>query len=419
MRRYKHNLSHYHLFSTDMGRLVPAGWIEVLPGDTIRGSTSVLTRCQPLVTPVMHPTQVRIHTFFAPLRILLPNWEEFIVNKNTQRQDAVPAIGEIWDYLGVNQEDLDEPTNPLVTPDSRLAYEKIFNEYYRDQEIDQEIDNTQSLQAVRWEKDFLTTARPNPQRGFAGVAPVVSNEVLATDIRKALADQRFEEARSRFGNRYTEYLQYLGVKPSDARLQRPEYIGGGSGQLQFSEVLQTSETTNTGVEQPLGQLGGHGIAVTRTRTWQRFFEEHGILMVMYSVRPKAVYTNGIDRKFWRRTADEYWQKENEHLGQEEILRRETFFRGDEVDDAPWGYQDRNYSYHQERSRVSGEFRNVLDSWHMARKFDVPPGLNTSFLRCVPSKRIFASSDTDTLVCAAHHKLIARRLVARNPNPRAI
>ena len=98
--------------------------------------------------------------------------------------------------------------------------------------------------------------------------------------------QRYEEARARYGSRYTEYLRYLGVKSSDARLQRPEYLGGGSQTIQFSEVLQTSDEVASDTNF-VGTMRGHGISAAKSNRYRRFIEEHGYVMSLLSVRPKS------------------------------------------------------------------------------------------------------------------------------------
>lgn len=413
MRRFKHNLSHYHLFTGEMGQLIPAACVEVLPGDTFRGHTSLLVRCQPMVAPVMHPVSVRIHSFFVPNRIIWDGWEKFIVD--AEGATAPPTIEkssapQLADFLGLPQNAGDKV--------SRLpfdAYWKIFDEYYRDQEIDPE-GTSGEVRNIRWEKDYLTGARPEPQRGDYAYALVVDeNQVPASNIRKALAEQKFAEARSRYGNRYVEYLQYLGVKTSDARLQRPEYIGGGSAMISFSEVLQTVDEPTD----PLGKLGGHGIASVRTPSFQRYFEEHGWFMTLVSIRPKAIYVNGKQKKFERKVWSDYFQKELQFQGQEAVQSHEVFSDGSAEDEETFGFADRYYSYMSELSRVSRQFRTTFDYWHLGRKFSSRPALNGTFIGCVPSKRIFADQTTDPLLFACQNRLVARRMVARNPTPRTV
>ena len=342
MKRSKFSLSNYKLLSLDMGELVPIGVMEVLPGDTIQHSTSALVRASPLLAPVMHPVHVHIRHFFVPYRLLWVGFEDFItggpdglnvaaVPQFDSDKAGIHANGSLGDYLGL-------PTtfngNQRLSAFPFRAYNMIWNEYYRDQDLQSELLNLNTgglditsnttLQRVNWEKDYFTSARPWEQKGVSiqvpvwtnsqnvqmryGVTPTVDRSLIANAtqdslrldavtanntsvrfgtqtglqvsiqlLREAFAIQRYEEARARFGSRYTEYLRYLGVRSSDARLQRPEYLGGGSQTIQFSEVLQTAEGSD-----PVGDLKGHGIAAMRSNRYRRFFEEHGIVLTLVS-----------------------------------------------------------------------------------------------------------------------------------------
>jgi len=160
--------------------------------------------------------------------------------------------------------------------------------------------------------------------------------ITVNALREALALQRYEEARARFGSRYTEYLLYLGVKSADSRLQRPEYLGGGRQTIQFSEVLATAET---GATTDVGDMKGHGIAAMKSNRYRRYFEEHGIVMTMMSVRPKTMYMQGLSRQWNRRTKEDYWQKELQHIGQDTILNKEIYLPH-ATPDGTFGWQDR-------------------------------------------------------------------------------
>ena len=478
-RRHKFNLGRYQLLTGDMGGLYPIGLTEVLPGDTFQHSTSAMIRLSPLAAPVMHPLSVRIHHFFVPHRLIWSraggtgSFEDFITSgpDGTDAQ-TVPTIpnnavqGEILDYYGI-------PTHATATnvPVSALpvvGYNDIYNEYYRDQDLAQvKPDMDTKVAKVAWEKDYLTAARPWPQKGpditlpIAGEAPVTApyantgdelsvedaggllknlattspsyvtlssnigtqgtelyadlsqaDAVKVNEFRKAFALQRYAEARARYGSRYTEYLRYLGITPSDARLDRPEYLGGGRVQVAISEVLQTAPEGATPVrEYGVGDMYGHGIAAMRTNAYRRFFEEHGYVHTLLSVRPKAMYVNAIDRHWLRKTRDEFWQRELQFIGQQEVENNEVY--GDAtVGQQTFGYQDRYGELRGARSTVSGEFRTTLNYWHLGRDFSGTPGLNETFIQCDPSKRIFNEQTQHSLWIMAQHKLVARRKVSR-------
>lgn len=481
MKRSKHRLSHYQLMSGNMGYLLPCGVTEVLPGDTFDHGTSALIRVSPLVAPVMHPVTVRIHHFFVPNRIIWDGWEDFITGEDLETPvptitvAADPSTQPLLDYLGIPP-----VTGVEISEFPVRAYNKIFNEYYRDQDlVTERAEDDVSLARIAWEKDYLTSARPWAQKGpdvvlpLGSSAPVtrVSNadhwlvyrdetntlsgvttlksdslgrlsetdspddlsldpnggliadlsSATATsilDVRRAFALQRYEEARARYGSRYTEYLRYLGVRSSDARLQRPEYLGGGKQTISFSEVLQTA--TGSDVENVVGTMRGHGISALRSRRYRRFFEEHGWVISLISIRPKAMYMQGIHKQWLRTTKEDYYQKELELIGQQEVLVNEVYAdaaNGGNV----FGYADRYRDYREKPSIVTGEFRDsTLDYWHFAREFGAEPTLNSSFVQCDPTNRVFADqTGTDTLWMMVNHHLIARRLVSRNANARVL
>lgn len=486
MKRTKHSLSHYKLATFDMGELVPVAWYETLPGDSVRMSSSALLRMSPLMTPVMHPVNVRIHHWFVPYRLLWDEWEDFITGNNP---GAVPPIqtvssisGSLADYFGVKP---DESAAVVMWP--WLAYNFIWNEFYRDQDLQTEVNLQQgSVLRVAWEKDYFTAARPWTQKGAEvtmplGVSAPVKTQLADSvtgvqealrfknnttgnnvtnsgdlgisansqlqynasgitsavgglypsnlyadltaatpasinDLRLAFALQRYQEARAQYGSRYTEYLRYLGVRSSDARLQRPEYLGGGKSTISFSEILRTGNDVNeTG---PIGEMKGHGIAALRTRRFIRFFEEHGIVLSLASVRPRSMYSDGLHRSFTRRTKEDFYQKELEQIGQQPILNKEVFLSGDDPNGV-FGYQDRYSEYRHHPSTVAGDFRTTLNDWHLARQFSSKPALNASFVECNPSKRIFAEQTQDSIWAMFSHSIQARRLVGRKTIGRII
>jgi len=231
-------------------------------------------------------------------------------------------------------------------------------------------------------------------------------------VREAFALQRYQEARARYGSRYTEYLRYLGVRSSDSRLQRPEYLGGGKQTISFSEVLQTAMTEGDADDYGVGVMRGHGISAMRSRRYRRFFEEHGLVLSLLSVRPRTMYGQGLDRMWSRSTKEDYFQKELEAIGQQEVLNKEVYFADSGPTDV-FGYQDRYHDYRYIQSKVAGEFRSTLDYWHMARIFSGDVTLNSAFVSCDPTTRIYQVATNDVLWMMASHSIQARRMVNRN------
>lgn len=330
--------------------------------------------------------------------------------------------------------------------------------------------------SAAWTKDYFTTARPYAQKGPAiripmdtdpvaidssgddiqvvrdgstnrnlysgtdgdvvltGAAPTAGNIKfgtntgleadlsdmggLITELRIASALQRFEEARYRYGSRFTEYLRYLGVRPSDQRLQRPEYLGGGKNTLQISEVLQTAPVYDSTEEELVGDVGslkGHGIGTARSNKYMRFFEEHGYVHTFMTVMPIPIYSNGTDRHWFKSTKYDFFQKELQHVGQQEVYTKEVYGVGDQGSTV-FGYQDRYSEYMQGRHRVTGDFADSsANYWHFAREFGEPPTLNNAFVTGTPTNRPFADQSGMELMVMMRHSIRARRIVQSGVN----
>lgn len=228
------------------------------------------------------------------------------------------------------------------------------------------------------------------------------------EFRRSMAFQRIREHRNRFGKRYTDYLRFLGVTPSDARLQRPEYLGGGKQTISFSEVLSTAASGAA----PLGSLGGHGISAIRTRPYRRFFEEHGHVISLLLVRPKSIYVNNVPRNFLRRLPSDYWQKELEMMGEQAVSNWETYYNAPAGANT-FGYVQRYDEYRRMFSQVAGGMMtSPYYNWHFGRIFGSQPVLNESFVLCDPATRPFADTAGQQLQVMVSHRIAARRLVSK-------
>lgn len=226
-------------------------------------------------------------------------------------------------------------------------------------------------------------------------------------VREFFALQRMQEARARYGSRYTEFLLYYGIKSSDARLQRPEYLGGGKSAVQFSEVLQT--TPGDAADDAVGALKGHGIGGARSNRYRHYFEEDGLVITLMSIRPRTMYMQALHRMWSRTNKEMYWQKELEHIGQQEVFNSEVKF-DHATPNGRFGFQDRYDEYRRCENTVAGEMRDLLNYWHWAREFETDPSLNEDFVECVPSDRIFAGGEeiSDQFYVLTYHSLQARR-----------
>jgi len=211
--------------------------------------------------------------------------------------------------------------------------------------------------------------------------------------------QEWLERNARGGTRYVEsILSHFGVKSSDARLQRPEFIGSSKQNMIISEVLSTAENTEANV--PVGQMAGHGISVGGGNNFSYRCEEHGIIIGIMSVRPKTAYQQGIHKSFLRLDHLDYAFPTFANIGEQEVLVREVYAASPTPAEI-FGYVPRYADYKFLNSRVAGEFKTTLAYWHLGRIFSGNPRLNEDFIKCDPSTRIFAVTDPEEDHIFAH------------------
>lgn len=482
-----------------MGGLYPTCAMDCVPGDKVKISTETMLRFAPLIAPVMHKVNVTTHYFFVPNRILWPNWEQWITGnldvtppysyfaRIISGEDYTIPVKSLGDYLGLptdvvpNGYEFPNRNAQTFSPFSIAAYNKIWNEYYRDQNLqepltDSLIDGYNPLFGIdggyaslpvknrAWQHDYFTSCLPWAQKGDAVTIPIgeftdvpieyVNNgwsttrdadngsarnlsgmysQTIGTNVgiltdssstfnvaidnsnnlkaktseltaeaadinslRRAFRLQEWLERNARGGTRYIEsILAHFGVKSSDARLQRPEYLGGSKGKMVISEVLSTAETTA-----PVGQMAGHGISVSGGNEFQYNVEEHGWIIGLISVTPDTAYQQGLHRslnKFDR--LDFYWPT-FANIGEQEVTAKEIY-ASSTFGDTVFGYVPRYAEYKYMNSRVAGEMKTSLDYWHLGRIFAEEPNLNGDFISCEPSTRIFAVEDPEVDNIYAH------------------
>lgn len=478
-RRNAFNLSYRKNMTCNMGQLIPVMCEEVVAGDFFKIGNQLTVRFQPLAAPIMHEISATIHYFFVPTRLIWDQWEKFITNGEEVVPQVLPRMGRpsqpqlkgsLWDYFGM-------PISPPLTPDppplsgaTPLAfpwyvYNLVFNEYYRDEEIDEEVplDNPDVLYR-RWSKDYFTSARIRRQRGQTPALPVnvdfsysraaggaqkrvaptrlydgsvitgypfglinnqtggatsgnmrvSSGEVLVggdlrvdiddvmevglqytsassttfnvSDLRLAFQVQKWLERNSRAGIRYTSFLQaHFGVSPSDARLDRPEYIGGTKTPVVISEVLQTSQTTEGQEGSPLAEFAGHGLAADSHYAGSYNVQEYGYIIGIMSIMPKPSYQDGINRQWLRRVPTDFYFPEFAHLSEQGIYNAELFHSRNNIDYGVWGFVGQYDEMRVKHDMVCGDMRRnseddiQLSYWNLTRKFYSLPMLNSSFI----------------------------------------
>lgn len=494
------DLTHDRLLTFDMGQLIPADIVEVLPGDTFKIDTRVFSRLEAMIAPALVDVDLLVYHFFVPSRILMEDkdWESFITGGFDGKTTVVSPymvsptggykVGSLADYLGlpVNVANLKHSAFPF------RAYAKIYNEYFRDENLISEValstadglDETTNTTLLNkcWEKDYFTSALPWPQRGDAATIPIGSQAVvgnaalgiinvdqtgtpeqgklgnggqntgvlystsedslsttflggvtghigvttdptksgLVTDstlnpvtinaLRVAFQVQRFLEKQARGGARLVEtILSHFGVRIPDARIQRPEYIGGARLRYMVSPVEQTSATDATS---PQGNLAGRGTLNAGARSMTKSFVEHGYMMTLMSVMPRTLYSQGLHRMWSRDSRYDYYWPVFAHLGEQELRNKEIFAQGTADDDGIFGYNDRAAEYRHIPSTVAGLFRpnQSLEFWTLARKFDSLPQLSDKFVTADPSQRIFAVQTGET---SANHIIMQFRNVIKS------
>jgi hypothetical protein len=486
------DLTHDVKLSAEMGNLTPILTMECVPGDKFDIGCESLIRFAPMIAPVMHRMDVTMHYFFVPNRILWSNWEKFITDANSgvvmpyldsyffenRFVSTYPTSQKTADYLGVPP----PPNNSTSTQLNALpfaAYQCIYNEYYRDQNLIAPInykltDGDQGTSSGRvreltdlrkraWEHDYFTASLPFAQKGAAvdiplgqisGDLPVVttgpSTTVLTTgagqtlnnatstppfaantmfvetdgvdlqpttinDLRRAFRLQEWLEKNARGGTRYIEnILTHFGVKSSDKRLQRPEYITGVKSPVIISEIVnQTGETAGL----PQGNMAGHGISVSSGRSGSYYCEEHGYIIGIMSVLPKTAYQQGIPKTYLKNDTLDYFWPSFAHIGEQPVENQELYAYTT-TGTQTFGYVPRYAEYKFMPSRVAGDFRTTLDYWHLGRKFATQPALNGAFVNCDATKRIFAVNTPagDSLYCHVLNKIKAVRPMPKFGTP---
>jgi hypothetical protein len=502
------DLSHDKRMSLQMGKIIPVMALDVLPGDKFTIETSHMTRMLPLVAPVMHNVKVKVRYFFSPNRLVWPNWEDFITGPESATDTTEPTHptitgsstpSSLMDYMGVSTSNHLGGNNQEVNALPFAHYQYIYNEYFRDQNLEAELtteltdgSNTSNsdlfqVRTVAWKHDRFTSALPFTQKGPEVTLPVVqpggridlsfdptgsdttlirqiggtnpvqgntqvtagirladaggnwvhadvtgSNYLNASDLninaatinelREAFAIQKWLELNARTGNRYTEHIQaHFGVKPQDSRLQRPEEFGGSVSNIQFSEVLQTSETTTSGADaSALGTMGGHGISASGSRKASYYAQEHGWIFALAYVVPDTTYYQGVPAKFSKIDRYDYYQPLLAHIGEQPVLNKEIYATGGAADNNTFGYLPIYDEYRHEQNSVHGLMKTDLEHWHLGRKFANQPALNRTFVQCDPSERIFAvSGEAEQVLAHVYNDVKVQRKVPYYGTPLGI
>jgi hypothetical protein len=482
IQRSKFDRSHGLKTTFDASYLIPIYCDEVLPGDTFSMSQTAFARLATPLKPIMDNIYLDTQYFFVPYRLIWDNWQEFMGERKNPDDDpsiyTIPVVssvnntntsGTIWDYfglpIGVNN------LNNLVSALPFRAYNLIWNEWYRDQNLQDRVpeptgdgpDNYQTqfgLLKRGKRHDYFTSCLPWPQKGDPVFIPIgdqadvivdpatdgipifedqagtpnlfnmqtaAANNIEASaavvagqgvewndpkliadlqtatsisinELRTAFQIQKLLERDARGGTRYIELiLSHFGVHSPDARLQRPEFLGGGSQRISINPVAQTTNLQGA-VEDPSpqGNLAATGTGVSKAG-FKKSFTEHGIIIGLISARADLTYQQGINRMWFRQTRYDFYWPTLAHLGEQAVLNKEIYAQAAAEDDDVFGYQERYAEYRYKPSQITGKFRSndpeSLDIWHLSQDFSALPTLSASFIEeDPPIDRVIAVQD---------------------------
>ena len=504
IQRSRFDRSHAVKTTFDAGLLIPIYVDEVLPGDTFTMHSTNFTRLATPLRPIMDNLYLDTHYFFVPNRLIWDDWQKFMGERPTPNFDpntvvfpkqpfapsSTPSDNQnLSKYFG-----LPRRSAPGATQTEQVsclpfrAYRLIWNEWYRDENLQSPVPNTTGAydpasdipgQPLRRGKrhDYFTSCLPWPQKGdpvsiplggtadvygfdnslgldsvftgsgtagntwLRGVSGTAGNTqyqsagaftgsqhlflnpnvkvgeadlstataVTINELRTAFQIQKLLERDARGGTRYIELiLSHFGVRSDDARLQRPEYLGGGTSRINVNPIASTATVPG---EAPQANLAGVGTTVNKAG-FQKSFTEHGLIIGLVSARSDLTYQNGIERMWSRTTRYDFYWPTLAHLGEQAVLAKELNYSGNATaDNAVFGYQERYAEYRYKPSLVTGLFNShnatPLDTWHLAQEFDpaTPVALSPDFIvENPPMDRILAVPSEPDFLCDIWHDL---------------
>lgn len=257
-------------------------------------------------------------------------------------------------------------------------------------------------------KTAIGTGASN-QELYADLSAATSSTI--NEWRTAFQIQKFLERDARSGTRYTEHVNaHFGVTSPDARLQRPEYLGGSSQRINVQPVAQTSSTDAT---TPQGNLGAYGTVMETSSGFTKSFTEHGYIIGLANVRADITYQQGLDKLWSRRTQYDFYYPTFAHLGEQAVLNKEIWVDGTAADDDVFGYQERYSEYKYKKSQVTNLFRSdapaSLDAWHLAQDFATRPTLGDTFIKSnTPMDRVIAVPTEPHIILDCYFNLTSVR-----------
>lgn len=273
---------------------------------------------------------------------------------------------------------------------------------------------SQGVDGVKW---AVVQSATNPAQWNETKLSARLDEATAATInqlRQAFQVQKLYERDARGGTRYTEIVRaHFGVTSPDARLQRPEYLGGGQSPINIHQVEQTSASAyGASANTPQGNLAAYGTSIMSNHGFSKSFTEHGVIIGMICVRADLNYQRTTNRMWSRRSRFDFYWPALSHIGEQAVLSKEIYTDGSADDETVWGYQERFAEYRYKPSQITGQMRSEyaesLDTWHLAQDFATRPLLNSTFIEerppfdrvvAVPTEPTFIADFYFNLRCA--------------------
>lgn len=475
------DLAHNHYMDLKMGEIYPIGWFECVPADIFDISVdSLIQFINPMLTPILNNIECEIHAFFIPTRLLWKKFEDFITTVDQDSippksfldsppvwcqfddtaQTSLPAIelseGSLWDTLGFSRKFSTSASKEYRPTDFlRRAYYKIWNEWFRDENLQEPIDyynsEEQTLKRRAWKKDYFTAGYISRQKGKSPAISLVNStdyifkghifpdyykntevtqqlvynnsmkegdnfvkeaveqgkinapintatnpyDVVSfdtNDLRDMIQIQRFYEKLMTNGSRYIEFLtSQFGVSPSDERLNIPERIGGMKFNIEITQIAQTGAAGTYSVA-PIGSYVGNGITKASGRIGSYKVEEFGYIMLLANIQPPAIYTDRIHRSQFRKTLLEQVNPHFVNLGFQSVEKREIYALGTSEDNTIFNFAGRYDELRSMESYITGKLTSSLIGHAQYRSFKTSPSYNADFIESKPDKSVFAVVD---------------------------